>query len=153
MQSWQTRQSTQQRVQRSVSGTQPSGAGSGLRSSSSSRSSFRARSPAPAPVSLVDLESGIADMDRSVSRIVRDLDRDETEERRSAYADARTIAGDFGVYSDASSAASSRHASPVPEFTTEDLDIGVLRFFSRKDNTIARSKVRKFFDRNAATPR
>ena len=71
-------------------------------------------------------------------------------ERRSAYADARTIAGDFGVYSDASSAASSRHASPVPEFTTDDLDIGVLRFFSRKDNTIARSKVRKFFDRNTA---
>ena len=90
-------------------------------------------------------------MDRSVSRIVRDLERDETEERRSAYADARTIAGDFGVYSDASSAASSRHASPIPEFTTEDLDIGVLRFFSRKDNTIARSKVRKFFDRNTAT--
>ena len=150
MQSWQTRQSTQQRIQRSFSGTQPSGSGSGLRSSSS-RSSFRARSPAPAPIPLVDLESGIAEMDRSVNRIERDLDRDETEERRSAYADTRTIAGDFGVYSDASSAASSRHASPVPEFTNEDLDIGVLRFFSRKDNTVARSKVRKFFDRNAVT--
>jgi hypothetical protein len=148
MQSWQTRLSTQQRVQRSVSSIQPAGTGSGLRSSSSSRSSFRARSPAPAPVSLVDLDSGIADMDRCVGRIVRDLDRDETEERRSSYADARNIAGDFGVYSDASSAASSRHASPIPEFSTEDLDIGILRFFARKDKTIARSKVRKFFERN-----
>jgi hypothetical protein len=90
-------------------------------------------------------------MDRSVNRIVRDLERDETEERRSADYDVRAIAGDFGVYSDVSSAASSRHASPIPEFATEDLDLGVLRFFSRKDGSIGRSKVRKFFDKNTAT--
>ena len=68
-------------------------------------------------------------MDQSVNQVMQNLECDENEENRSADFDLRTIAGDFGVYSDASSAASSRRASPVLEFATEDLDLGGPPFF------------------------
>ena len=147
MQSWQHCKATQLQLQRAEAGSssQLAGAGPGP------RSFFRTRSSAPASVALVYLDSGIAAMDRSVNQIMQNLECDENEENRSADFDLRTIAGEFGVFSDASSTASSRRASPTLEFATEDLDLGVLRFFSRRDGSIARSKVRKFFSKNTVT--
>ena len=71
----------------------------------------------------------------------------------------RDTANDFGLRSGASSAASSRQASPAHDFesfgadehyTEHDVTLCIRQFFSRRNGDISRSKLKDFLKKNCA---